>query len=55
MRLMADLVQIVGLVLIAIAAFTIWLPLGLFTTGLLCVLFGLSFDPRLKRSRSSDD
>ena len=54
MRVMADLLQIVGLVFVAVAAFLLWVPLGLFATGLFCVLVGLSLDPRLRRSGSSD-
>lgn len=51
MRVAADVLQLLGLVLIVVAAFLLWVPLGWFAAGVTLVLAGLSVDPRVRRSK----
>lgn len=51
MRLVADVVQVAGLVSLTVAAFLVWVPLGFAVLGVALVLFGLSVDPRVRRPK----
>jgi hypothetical protein len=45
----AEILQVVGLALVAVAAFMVAVPLGLLVAGLSVLAVGVAFDPRLKR------
>jgi hypothetical protein len=45
----AEITQVAGLALVAVAAFMVAVPLGVFTLGLVLLAVGAAFDPRLKR------
>ena len=47
--MVAEIAQVLGLALVAVAAFMVAVPLGVFVTGLVVLAVGVAFDPRLKR------
>ena len=51
MRIVADIIQLVGLVLVAVAAYLIWTPLGVLAAGALMILVGIVLDPRISRRK----
>lgn len=54
MRLVADVVQALGLVMLVVAAFLVWVPLGFTVLGFALLVFGLSVDPRVRRPRGDE-
>ena len=48
----AEALQWVGVALIAIGAFLVWVPLGLFATGLCVIVLGVLMDPRVNRTKA---
>lgn len=48
--MVAEILQVVGLALVAVAAFWVAVPLGLFVAGVSLLMVGLSMDPRLRRN-----
>ncbi len=48
----AEALQWVGVALISIGAFLVWVPLGLFATGLLVIGLGVLMDPRVNRTKA---
>lgn len=47
--MVAEILQLAGLALVAVAAFMVAVPLGLLVTGLAAVLVGVAVDPRIRR------
>lgn len=48
----AEALQWVGVALVAFGAFLVWVPLGLFATGLLVIVLGVLMDPRVNRTKA---
>lgn len=49
MRVVADVLQLLGLMLLVVAGFVLWVPLGWLMAGVAVLLVGLSLDPRVRR------
>jgi hypothetical protein len=49
----AEALQWAGVALVAIGAFLVWVPLGLFATGLCVIVLGTVMDPRLNRDKAN--
>jgi hypothetical protein len=47
----AEILQVAGLVLIVVAASLVWVPLGVFVAGAALLTFGLLMDPRVRLGR----
>lgn len=47
-----EALQWAGVGLISIGAFLVWVPLGLFATGLLVIVLGVLMDPRVNRTKA---
>jgi hypothetical protein len=50
-RIAADIIQLVGLVIVAFAVYLIWPPLGVLSAGVLMILVGVVLDPRISRRK----
>ena len=47
--MVAEILQVCGLILVVVAALIVWVPLGLFVAGGALLGAGLLMDPRVRR------